>query len=68
MTPRSTAEASEIGGYRNGVRRYRRTGDDTDLWPFAGVRIEWYVLATDPDTIDYWAGARELDLEDLRGG
>ena len=65
VTPRGEAEASDIGTYWNAVRRYRRTGDDSGLWPYEGMQIAGHTLETDPDVIDYWAATGELDFEDI---
>lgn len=59
------AEASEIGSHWNAVRRYRRTGDDSDLWPFEGEQIAGHLPETDLDAIDFWAATGELDFEDI---
>ena len=65
VTPVDDAQASEIGSYWNAVRHYRRTGDDSELWPFEGRRTEGRSWTTDPDSIDFWAGAGEIDFEDI---
>jgi hypothetical protein len=58
-------EATDIGSYWNAVRRYRRSGDDSDLWPFEGAGVGLYSFETDLDAIDFWAATGELDFEDI---
>jgi hypothetical protein len=65
VTPETDADASEIGSYWNAVRRYRRTGDDSDLWPFESEQIAGHAWETDLDAIDFWAATGELDFEDI---
>jgi hypothetical protein len=62
------ADASDIGSYWNGVRKYLNTGDDSGLWPFEGRFIGEYELLTDPDEIDFWALRGELEFEDIYEG
>jgi len=65
ITPEQDAEASEIGRYWNALRHYRRTGDDSRLWPFEGEQIAGHIWETDLDAIDFWAATGQLDFEDL---
>jgi hypothetical protein len=65
VTPASAVEASDIGSYWNAVRRYTRTGDTSELWPFEGVFIGDFEFETDPDEIDVLALEGELEFEDI---
>jgi len=58
-------EASDIGSYWNGVRRYLRTGDDSGLRPSEGAGVGLYWFETDLDAIDFWAATGMLDFEDI---
>ena len=65
---RTEAEASDVGSYWNAVRHFVRTGDDSGLSYFEGVRIGEYELETDLQEIEYWAAAGELEFEDIYEG
>lgn len=58
-------ERSALGEYWNGVRRYLRTGDSSDLAQFGGVSVAGHKLETDLDRIDAWARRGELDFDDI---
>jgi len=65
VTVTSSAKATLVGNHWSAVRRYLRTGDDTDLQVFGGVTVGGHYLETDLDTIDVWARAGEADLDDI---
>ena len=68
VEPRNDEEASDIGSYWNAARKFARTGDDSDLWPFEGLFIGEYEFETDPDEIEFWALRGELEFEDIYEG
>lgn len=62
------SDASDIGSFWNGVRKFVNTGDDSGLWAFEGQVIGEYELLTDLDEIEYWALRGELEFEDIYEG
>jgi hypothetical protein len=61
---RGSGAASIVAEHANAVRRY--LGGDTDaLDRFAGKRVAGLTLETDPDAIEAFALAGELDFEDI---
>lgn len=64
----SNSDASDIGSFWNGVRKFVNTGDDSGLWSFEGRVIGDYELLTDLDEIEYWALRGELEFEDIYEG
>ncbi len=56
---------SEIGSHWNAVQHVLDTGKDDLVKEFEKVKIEGYVLETDPDAITRWAKQGDLDFEDI---
>ena len=57
--------ASRIGSHWNAVRHYLYTGETDQLVEFEDEQINFHRMLTDPDRIDEWARAGDLDLDSI---
>lgn len=58
-------ERSMVGTHWNAVRLFLDTGDDSALAGARGQTVSGEPLLTDPDEIEVWASAGELEFEDI---
>ena len=61
----SSTQASLNARHANAVKRYRDTGDPTDLAQFRGKKVAGYELETDLAVLTARARADELDVLEL---
>jgi hypothetical protein len=62
---RGSDAASLVAEHANAVQHYLTTGDTSALDRFADKRVAGVTLETDPDAIETFALAGELDFEDI---
>ena len=54
-----------VSRHANAVARFLATGEVEPLEPFEGLQVEGHKLEADPDRLESWATANDLEFEDL---
>jgi hypothetical protein len=62
---RGSRKASKLGEYWNAAKKFGKSGDESALQPFAGVRVGGVELPTDPGTVQDALELYEPDFDSI---